>query len=52
MLYKLGNDFAGFDLSAMLDDVKMRMKHLSTWGRIVLVSDLKRSNPMQKSLVS
>ena len=39
MLYELGNDFTGFDLSAMLDDAKVGMKHLSAWDRIALVSD-------------
>ena len=28
MLYHLGINFTGFDLSAMLDDAKMGMKHL------------------------
>jgi hypothetical protein len=31
MLYQLGNNFTGFDLSAMLDDAKMGLKHLSAW---------------------
>lgn len=39
MLYHLGNNFNGFDMSAMLDDAKMGMKHLSAWDRIALVSD-------------
>ena len=39
MLYFLGSNFTGFDLSAMLDDAKMGMKHLSAWDRIALISD-------------
>src|SRR5664280_87862 len=39
MIYDLGSSFIGFDLSAMLDDAKMGMKHLSVWDRIALVSD-------------
>ena len=39
MLYHLGNTFDGFDLTAMLDDAKIGMKHLSSWEKIALVSD-------------
>ncbi len=39
MLYHLGNNFSGFDLSAMIDDAKIGMKHLSSWERVALVSD-------------
>ena len=39
MLYHLGNTFSGFDLSAMVDDAKIGMKHLSAWERVALVSD-------------
>lgn len=39
MIYLLGTDFSGFEMSAMLDDAKMGLKHLSVWDRIALVSD-------------
>jgi hypothetical protein len=48
MLYQLGPDFLGFDLSAMLDDAKMGMKHLSVWDRIALVSDHEMINSFAK----
>ncbi len=48
MLYHLGGNFSGFDLSAMLDDAKMGMKHLSAWDRIALVSDHEMINSFAK----
>ncbi len=39
MLYHLGDTFDGFDLSAMLDDAKIGMKHLSSWEKVAMVSD-------------
>jgi hypothetical protein len=48
MLYHLGDNFNGFDLSAMLDDAKMGMKHLSAWDRIALVSDHDTINAFAK----
>ncbi len=48
MLYQLGTNFTGFDLSAMLDDAKMGMKHLSAWDRIALVSDHETINTFAK----
>jgi len=48
MLYHLGVNFTGFDLSAMLDDAKMGMKHLSAWDRIALVSDHEMINTFAK----
>jgi hypothetical protein len=48
MLYHLGVNFTGFDLSAMLDDAKMGMKHLSAWDRIALVSDHEMINAFAK----
>lgn len=48
MLYHLGINFTGFDLSAMLDDAKMGMKHLSAWDRIALVSDHEMINTFAK----
>jgi hypothetical protein len=48
MVYHLGSSFTGFDLSAMLDDAKMGMKHLSAWDRIALVSDHEMINTFAK----
>jgi len=48
MLYHLGSSFTGFDLSAMVDDAKMGMKHLSAWDRIALVSDHEMINAFAK----
>jgi len=48
MLYDLGSSFTGFELSAMLDDAKMGMKHLSAWDRIALVSDHEMINVFAK----
>ena len=48
MLYHLGVNFTGFDLSAMLDDAKMGMKHLSAWDRIAMVSDHEMINTFAK----
>ena len=48
MLYHLGVNFTGFDLSAMLDDAKMGMKHLSAWDRIAFVSDHEMINTFAK----
>lgn len=48
MIYQLGNKFSGFDFTAMLDDAKMGMKHLSAWDRIALVSDHEMINTFAK----
>ena len=48
MIYQLGSKFTGFELSAMLDDAKMGMKHLSAWDRIAMVSDHEMINTFAK----
>ena len=48
MLYDLGSNFCDFEFNAMLDDAKMGMKHLSTWGKIALVSDHDMINTFAK----
>jgi len=48
MLYELGSNFTGFEMSAMLDDAKMGMKHLSAWDKIALVSDHQMINTFAK----
>ena len=48
MLYHLGNNFTGFEISAMFDDAKIGMRHLSAWERIALVSDHDMINTFAK----
>ena len=48
MIYQIGNDFTGFEMSAMLDDAKMGLKHISAWDRIALVSDHETINSFAK----
>lgn len=48
MIYQLGANFTGFDLTAMLDDAKIGMKHLAAWDRIALVSDHQMINTVMK----
>jgi len=48
MLYHIDSEFTGFEISAMWDDAKLRMKHLSEWERIALVSDHERINSLLK----
>jgi hypothetical protein len=50
MLYHLGDKFDGFDLSAMLDDAKIGMKHLSAWEKVALASDHHLINAFAKFL--
>lgn len=39
LLYHLSASFSGFDLTAMLDDAKLGLKHYAGWEKIALVSD-------------
>jgi hypothetical protein len=39
-LYHLGEDFSGFEATAMWDDAKLGLKHFSGWERVALVSDV------------
>jgi hypothetical protein len=48
MLYQLGNDFTGFELTTLLDEARMGMKYLSTWDRIALVSEHLMANTFAK----
>ena len=48
MIYQLGPSFTGFDLSAMLDDAKLGMKHITAWDRIAMVSDHQMINTFAK----
>jgi hypothetical protein len=40
LLYHLGPAFTGFTAGAMWDDVKVGLKHLGSWERIALVTDV------------
>ena len=48
MIYQLGPGFTGFDLTAMLDDAGLGMKHLTAWERIAMVSDHPMINTFTK----
>jgi hypothetical protein len=39
VIYHLGIDFTGIDFSAIVDDAKIGMKHLSSWEKMAVVSD-------------
>ncbi len=39
LLYNLGSGFNGFELSALMDDAKIGMKHFTVWDKVALVSD-------------
>lgn len=40
LLYELGGDFTGIDPSAMWDDMKLGLSHLSAWERMAVVTDV------------
>jgi hypothetical protein len=40
LLYQLGDDFSGFEASAMWDDTKLGLKHFSGWEKVALVTDI------------
>ncbi|MFA7229989.1 MAG: STAS/SEC14 domain-containing protein [Victivallaceae bacterium] len=40
LLYHLGSDFSGYEASAMWDDAKVGLMHLTAWHHIAVVSDL------------
>jgi SpoIIAA-like len=39
-LYHLGEDFSGFETAAMWEDTKIGLKHLASWDRIAVVTDV------------
>jgi hypothetical protein len=39
-LYHLGEDFTRFEATAMWDDTKLGLKHLTGWERVAVVSDV------------
>lgn len=40
LIYHLGEGVSGFDAAAMWDDAKVGIKHLSSWERIAVVTDI------------
>jgi hypothetical protein len=48
LLYCLGESFQGFELSAMLDDLKIALEYFSAWEKIALVSDHALINDLTK----
>ena len=40
LLYHLGADFSGFEAQALWDDAKVGLRHLTSWERIALVTDV------------
>jgi len=48
VLYHISSNFIGFDLSAMFDDAKFGIKHLSSFERIAFVSDHPKINSLVK----
>jgi hypothetical protein len=39
-LYHLGADFSGFEAAAVWDDTKLGLRHLGSWERMAVVSDV------------
>jgi hypothetical protein len=39
-LYHLGGDFSGFEATAMWDDAKLGLRHLTGWEKMAVVSDV------------
>jgi hypothetical protein len=40
LVYRLGDEFTGFEAGAMWDDAKVGLKHLGGWERVAVVSDV------------
>jgi len=39
MLYRLGDEFTGFDAKALWDDAQVGIRHFPAWERIAVVTD-------------
>jgi hypothetical protein len=39
-LYSLGDDFSEFETAAMWEDAKIGLKHLTSWDRVAVVTDV------------
>ena len=40
LVYHCGDDFSGFDAGAMWDDAKVGLRHITSWRRIAVVTDI------------
>lgn len=40
LLYHLGEDFSGFEMAALWEDTKIGLKHLPSWDRVAVVTDV------------
>jgi hypothetical protein len=40
LLYHLGEDFSGFEMAALWEDTKVGLKHLASWERVAVVTDV------------
>lgn len=40
LLYHLGDAFSGFEVQALWDDAKLGLRHLTSWERIAVVTDV------------
>src|SRR5919109_1908221 len=40
LFYHLGEDFSGFEMAALWEDTKIGLKHLASWDRIAVVTDV------------
>lgn len=40
LIYHIAENFESFDTAAVWDDAKIGLKHLSSWHRIAVISDL------------
>jgi hypothetical protein len=40
ILYHLGTEFSGFEAAAMWEDMKIGLKHLTSWEKIAVVTEV------------
>ena len=40
LLYHLGEGFSGFETAALWEDTKIGLKHLASWERVAVVTDV------------
>lgn len=41
LLYLLGDEFEGFEIQALWDDAKLGLKHVNSWEKVAIVTNLK-----------
>ena len=49
LLYHIGPDFEGFEAGAMWDDARVGLRHLTSWERIAMVTDVEWLRAMMKA---